>query len=87
MPTAVQLESSAKKRGPLPFQKAAGVLSLRLCFPASLRCKSDRLLSRIYAFEQEAAERAEPWDKLRMPLQDPPEHSLNGERMRSIPIH
>jgi hypothetical protein len=42
--------------------------------------------SRIHAVAQEAAERAEPSDGLRIALRDQPKGSLNGERMKSVPI-
>ena len=43
-------------------------------------------LSRIHAVEQEAAERAEPADGLRIALRGPPERSLNGEHKTPVPI-
>ena len=43
-------------------------------------------LSRIHAVEQEAAERGEPSDGLRIALRSPPKRSLDGERMKSVPI-
>ena len=47
---------------------------------------SAQVLTRIHAVQQEAAERTEPSDGLRLDRRGPPRRLLDGERMGFVPI-